>query len=536
MRRILEAAGVDYDQWRALVAVALKIDFRTAARARSGSHRDVKAVGALAAQAIFYSVMGGLIAAIVWFARDLFVASDIVVTYVMFMVGTVALLDHNSAIASPDDYLILGSRPVSSRTYFTARVTNVLVYILALTTAFAYLPLVSFAVRHGVAVGAAAAAGVYAAAIATALAMIVIYATVVRTVGAARLKRLLSYLQMMASFVVYGGYFLVAQLVGQQMLAMTIEKQPWMMALPPVWFASAAELAAGRLSMLDIVPVAIGALVIVALAASLGGRLSLDYAAQLGAIVSTPAAAASSRQPRRAFWFRTGEARATALLIRAQFRNDIKFRMGVLAILPLTIVYVLMAVRDGGLGDPFVRPRGSGFSFVTMAIMMFPAMLRVNLVRSDAYRASWIFFATPIDRARIVQASKDLLVVTFLVPYLVLVGAVLSYFSPSVLHVAVHLIVVGLISHLVLQVVILTEPELPFSKPLVKGSSSTRVFVVMFVVGTSAAVLPAVAPLIYSSAAATVAALAALVGVSVVLDRATRVRIERLTAGLEFEG
>jgi hypothetical protein len=171
-----------------------------------------------------------------------------------------------------------------------------------------------------------------------------------------------------------------------------------------------------------------------------------------------------------------------------------------------------------------------------MAILMFPTMLRMNLVRSDAYRASWIFFATPVDRARIVRASKDLLVTTFLLPYLLLVGAVIAWFSPSIWHVAVHLIVVGLLSHLVLQVVILLEPELPFSKPLSKGSSSTRVFVVMFVVGTSAAVLPALAPLMYRSGLATAIAIGALVGTSVLLDRATRLRIRKLTAKLEFEG
>jgi hypothetical protein len=539
MSRLFDLAGVDYDQWRALVRAALKVDFRTSVRARSGRHRDVKAASALLGQLIFYSAMGGLIAAVVWFAADLFVASLVVVTYIMFMVGTVALLDHNSAIASPDDYLILGWRPVSSRTYFAARVTNALVYILALTTAFAYLPLVSFAIRHGAAIGGGAVAAVYAASLATALAMIALYAAIVRVVGAARLKRILSYVQMMASFVVYGGYFLVAQLVGQEMMIASIDKQPWMIAMPPVWFASIVELAAGRRTPLEIASVAAGAIVLAGLGRALGGRLSLDYAARLGAAMSSGQAAPAPARPpraRRAFWFRGGEARAAALLIRGQFRNDLKFRMGVLAILPLTIVYVLMAVMDGGLGDPFVRPRGSGFGFVTMAIMMFPTMLRVNLVRSDAFRASWIFFAAPVDRARLVRASKDLLVVTFLLPYLLLVGAVLSYFSPSIPHVAVHLLVVGLLSHLVLQVVILVEPELPFSKPLVKGAASSRVFVVMFAVGATAVALPALGPVIYGSAAATTVAVALLVAIGVLLDRLTRVRIARLTAGLEFEG
>ncbi len=73
----------------------------------------------------------------------------------MFMVATAALLDHNSAIASPDDHAILGFRPVTSRTYFAARARNVLVYTTAMTAVFSYIPIVTFFVRHGAAVGMA---------------------------------------------------------------------------------------------------------------------------------------------------------------------------------------------------------------------------------------------------------------------------------------------------------------------------------------------------------------------------------------------
>ncbi len=109
---------------------------------------------------------------------------------------------------------------------------------------------------------------------------------------------------------------------------------------------------------------------------------------------------------------------------------------------------------------------------VTMAVFMFPTMLKMNLARSDAYRASWIFFATPIDRARAIRSSKNILVVTFLLPYLVIVGVVLAFFSTNTWHLVVHLVVVALMSHLVLQAATFLEPEMPFSKPMVKSGSS----------------------------------------------------------------
>ena len=432
MRRLFEALDVDYDQWLALTRVALKIDLRASTFVRGSRGRQARAVAALISQLIFYTFTGGVIAAFVWFGGDLFMSATLVVGYVMFMVGTATLLDHNAAITSPDDYSILGFRPVTSRTYFAARLTNVLVYTTAMTTLFAYLPVVAYFVRWGAAVGGASIVALYSASMLMALFMVTMYAWLLRVVGAARIKRLLSYVQFVMSFLVYGGYFFVSRLLSERMLAaLTLPKTVPVLLLPPTWFASYLELAAGRTSAMEVVPAVFSVAALVALAVTVGGRLSLDYADRLGALstaTSTAPKRAGTKRPARAWWFTGGEARAVALLIRSQFANDMKFRMGVLAIVPLTIIYLVMGLsRTGTIGDPFTDARPSqGLSMVTLAMLMFPTMLKMNLGRSDAYRASWIFFATPADRTRLVRAAKNVLVVTFLVPYLLCVAAVLD--------------------------------------------------------------------------------------------------------------
>jgi ABC-2 type transport system permease protein len=539
MRRLFESLGVDYDHWKALTKTALRIDLRASRLgAAHFGHHEVKAYAQLIGQFVFYSFMGGAVAFVVWLTRDLFLAGTIALSYVMFMVATAALLDHNAAIASPDDHAILGFRPVTSRTYFAARLANVLVYTTVMTTVFSYLPIVSFFLRYGGAVGLAAIVAIYAASATTALLMVVAYGWLVRTIGPQRLKRVLSYVQFLLSFVVYGGYFALSRLLQASVVAqIELPKSPWLLLFPPAWFASYLELAAGRASAFEIVAALVSLTVMAALATALSGRLSLEYADRLAALTTLSAPAATVRARRPAFLFTRDEARAVALLVRSQFRNDLKFRMGVLTILPLTIVYLLIGLSDGGIGDPFVAGEvGQGMSMVTIAVMMFPTMLKLNLARSDAYRASWIFFATPADRVRVVQSSKNILVVTFLLPYLVLVGLVLAYFSTNVLHVAVHLLVITLVSHLVLQIVTFVEPELPFAKPMVKGSASSRVFGIIVLVVIVASLLPRLAPLVYRSPALTAAGISGLVLLSLLVDRFTRLRIEAQTAGLEFEG
>jgi hypothetical protein len=540
MRRLFDRLDVDYDHWTALTKTALRLDLRAS---RLGGahfgHQDVRAAGLLIGQFVFYSMMGVAVGMLVWFSRDLFLAATTVVTYVMFMIATTALLDHNAAIVSPDDHAILGFRPVTSRTYFAARLANMLVYTTVMTTVFSYVPIVIFFVRHGAAVGLAAILAIYASSAMTALAMAAAYGWLVRTVGPDRLKRILSYVQFLISFFIYGGYFALSRVFQVGVLAQVeLPKSPALLMLPPVWFASYVELAAGRMSALEIVPALASVASLIGLGTVLGGKLSLEYADRLAALTTVSAPPVVRSRRRLPGWlFTRDEARAAALLIRSQFRNDLKFRMGVLTILPLTIVYLLMGVHDGGIGDPFEGAEmGQGMSLVTMAVFMFPTMLKINLVRSDTYRASWIFFATPADRARVVRASKDILVVMFLLPYLAVVGALLAYFTTNVLHLAVHLLVITLTSHLVLQVVTFVEPELPFSKPIVKGATSSKLFVVMFIVMTAGTLLPHLAPYVYRSTAATALGIAVLVFISWLLDRFTKLRIEAQTAGLEFQG
>src|SRR5204863_8709543 len=118
-------------------------------------------------------------------------------------------------------------------------------------------------------------------------------------------------------------------------------------------------------------------------------------------------------------------------------------------------------------------------------------------------RASWIVFSSPMDRTRMVRSAKNFLVVGFLLPYVVLVGIVLAYFSVNRVHLVVHLLVVALLSHLALQVSTLVDPVLPFSRPAQRAGSS-RIIMIMISATVGAGILPIAAPLLYRTITGTV--------------------------------
>ena len=538
MRRIAEALGVDYDQWKALTLVALKLDFRGGSFGRSRFGTSTRSTAVLVSQAIFYSVYGLFMAIVVWAAHDLFLGGTVLTTYIMFMVGTTVLLDHNSALTSPKDYAILGFRPVSSRTYFASRLANALVYTTAITTITAYLPAVSLFIQHGALVGFAGLAALYGCSFFTAFSILFGYGWLMNIVGADALKRALSYVQLAMSFLIYGGYFLMSQFARSLALTtMSLPKAWWMLLAPPMWFAAYLDAATGHLVPIEIVAILLSVGLILGLIVGLGGRLSLSYSDRLAAIAasSKPARPAKARS-RGGWWFRTGEARAVAVLVRSQFRNDQRFRMGVLSILPMTLIYVFMGIRDGNMHDPFVASAGRGLSFVTVAVLMFPSMLKPALTRSDSFRASWVFFACPADRLRIIRSAKNVLVAFFLVPYLLFIGAIFLCFSQNVWHVVVHVALLGLISHLVLQANVLLDPELPFSRPMQVNRRANSIIMLMIVMFVISGLLQGFSATLYQSPTATAIAFGVVITSSIVMELLTRARVELQARSLEFEG
>jgi hypothetical protein len=343
---------------------------------------------------------------------------------------------------------------------------------------------------------------------------------------------------------VYGGYFVFARFFQDSALrSFVVVKTPLVLLFPGTWYASYLELAAGRTGLMEWIPALLTLVLAGALAAGLGSRLSLDYSERLGALTSAaaPRGSTAAREPATTRWarhlFRTGEARAMALLIRSQFTNDQRFRMAVLSIIPLTLLYVFMGVQDGALGDPFDRRADrSGPSLVIFAVLMFPSMLKMSVTHSDTFRASWIFFSSPANRMQLVRSAKNVLVAFFLVPYLLFVLAVYLYYVPRPLHVAVHLTLLGLVSHFCLQFMIFMDPDLPFSKPPMKGRATMTMFMLIFTIIFFVAFFQALAPRMYQSLPLTLAGFVAVLGASALVDLFTRARVERQMRSAEFEG
>lgn len=515
--------GVDPVQWKALVWVSFTMDVRQLKG--TGIRLARAATGSLGAALFSQLIYGAFCAALIAALPNVFATSTIYYSLLLATLGLALLVDFTSVVLSPDDHVQLAPRPVDGRTFFVARLTSVIGFSLMLTAPFAVLPAVAYLFRDFGGSVAGALASVAAAAVCAVLVpliVILLFMSLVQIIPAGRLHRALGYVQFLLSFLFIGAFFLLSRAT-RALDAVQLEKSGVIYANPAAWFASWIELAEGRGTTADWLAAAAPLVLLVCAGALVRSRLSLAYAERLSTMLADRPASSSVRQS--APWLPLGPAHhAVGMLAAAQFRTDQKFRLGVLGILPLTVIYLLAGFSESD--GPEIMKREP--LLVYYAVLFFPVMLRQFLVYSESWRAAWVFHAAPMPFDQVVVALKNTVVSRFLVPYLVLVLLLLGWLYPRpLLELVMHGVVIGLLSHGLLTADLLVNPLLPFSQPTRQGTRSLALLLLMAPTMVIISSIPFWRPYLYATAGRTFLSVGVLVVINVLLHRLLLARVQR---------
>jgi ABC-2 type transport system permease protein len=553
LARLFSTYGIDFHQWKALTRTAIRLANRQSSiQFESGSRRGRDMNYSLLLSGFVYLILGLVMTSFVFKIHDMFWSSLILFTVVSFIVGSLMLVEFGTIVVAPEDYHIFSVQPVSSMTYFAAKVTFTLLYILFYTLALGLPSVVTYGLVARLRDGSstydpllmlAALAGLIFVGIGVAMSMILLYATILRYVHFRKLKNVLSYLQLVMSFVVYGSYSLLPSLIENVGSTLPDVKPWWIYILPMSWFSSFFDLAGGKIGPGSVILSLLGLGFFVGVIPLAFSKISLTYAESLSRASAVPEekkANPSGPHTKRNPLFQRDEDRAIATLIRGQFKYDTRFRLGILAIIPLTILYVLMGLRGGGrFFDPFNPDWPSlGHSvLVYFVIVLFPMTIKEAVTRSESFSASWIFFVTPAEKVRLVIALKKILFTFFIVPYLMVLSLVFFYYFNNVLHVLMHLVVLLLFSYAFLQIYLLFNPQMPFSVPRQTGQRATLLGVVM-ILGPilMIGVLLIFSFFVYRDPVVYVISVAVLSLTIVLLEKYLLLRVSRRLGRLEFLG
>jgi ABC-2 type transport system permease protein len=532
------AFGVDATQWRALARTYIRMDFRSAGGAVRQHGRQRAGASPLAGLMIVTGIGGIAFALIAAAMSDLQMSATLLTTYGAANVMMLLLVDFTGVVVSPNDYGVLGHRPVSSRTYFAARLASIVVYVSAISFAVAAFPSAVFLVKAGPLALPATFAAVLLCNLSTTVLVITAYVLLLRWIHPSRLRRAMGYVQLLAASSFYLAYYLGTRAMRDAFFSsLTFDSVRWLWLFPSAWYAAFVPLAAGRASSAAVAATLAALAVTVACVPLAAGRLSLDYSQRIGEM--TAAGEPVRRGRRRSLvlpGFASAERRAVSLLVRAQFRYDQRFRMAILGILPLTGFYLLLGLDQGALQDPFTTTRHLGGPGIYMALVFIPLTLHAALTVSESWRAAWIFFASPASHARIVIAAKNFVAVYFLGSYLVVLAGFWSVFFDRVWHAIVHAVFVGMIAHFLLQLVVILKPALPFAAEPRKAERSSGMFVAILVGSVVASVAPLFLPFVYQRPVVAAGVLVFALAVTAAIELALRMRVNEAIGDLEFRG
>ena len=534
---VIGALGGDYRQWRALVRALIQVGFRSSLSTEQMTQQGKRTRLVSWMTGIFLGIVGVYVGAVTAFAPGPFTLGLFALTTVSIAVFFLLLANFQAVAISPMDYRALGHRPVSPRTYLLARLTVTFAHQGINTGLIVGPSVVVCGVRFGwlAAIGLALAAGLLLLSIV--LALIGIYAWLIEKVGASRLGRAMSYSQLFLGAIYLVPVLFMDELTPYLRSMEGLAPEGWWLALPSAWFAGLASLigGAGGSGQWLCAALALGAPV--ALGWASRDRLSLASAQKLDESVSVDTDRQSKRRRRAGKRKGLGRLSVASGLIRGQFRHDTQFRMSVFGLVPLVAFYFILAMRNTGSVDPFV-PGSSvwplfGFHF---ALLLAPTMLLEQLYWSTSYRAGWIFFSTPVDRARVAADARHCVTLYFVVPFLALAAACLAWLFEAVWHALAHVVLVGLLGVFLMQASQYLWPRLPFTMRPVQSRQTRLLSAQMVGLSLMSVLIGPYASFAYPRPAWAIGTFAVVASGVVLMETRLPRRLNRRLRWLEAEG
>ncbi|KAA3611370.1 MAG: hypothetical protein DWQ05_20580 [Calditrichaeota bacterium] len=499
MTRLLEKAGIDRQHFRALLRLAWRLDMRQSKLGFGISRKGKKPVFTFLFAIAFYFFFGIVFATTCHAIEDIFVAATIITSIIMFMMASIMLVEYNAIIISPNDFAILGYMPITSRTYFVTKLLNLLFYTLTFTLILGGPTAIVLATRNGFTIFKliTAFATVLGSGIFVTLIIVSLYSFLLKLISPQRLKQLLSYLQFGLALLIYLGYLIIPNLLSRYTADFQMEKSNWLLAAPTSWFSSFLLIGHGYNTIFEIFGVALALSATGFLFYFAISRLSLSYAEKLANLSVISGNDNKKRSPIQGNSYRllakvfAVETRVVWRLLRGQFRHDLKFRFSVLGMLPILIVYFYLGLQQGSFSDPFLSGSASlqNFGVFFFAILIMPMIMKNNIETSAAYEASWVFYTSSADLAKLVFASRNLLFVLFSLPGLILIFFIFTFYFLNWANALLHIFTLTLLCFFIIQTIYFINPKLPFSEPKTRGAQSKLNMLIFILIPTAGLIL-----------------------------------------------
>ncbi len=419
--------------------------------------------------------------------------------FVMFFISFQIMLEFGKTIIAPEDYYVVAPLPVSSRTFYAAKQIYFLTHVTIITLTLSLAPLIGAVIHTGSAlIGLETLLVFWLCGIFSSQIVAVVYTLMLRFMNPAKMERYLGYAQMTLSMSFSLMYLWITNLK-PIIKSLDVNKFPLVTLIPSYWFTAPFRIITEGWRSGFALGTLAGVVAFVLLYYFSSRTLSLKYAESL--LKSSQSSATVKPQQRLTFvtrlWRRylPAESRAVLTLLRAQFRGDARFRIRLLVTIPLLLLPLLNIFKgDAGLADPFVTSGSyaDGSNTLLVMLMIFPMMVTMSVYHSSAFKAAWIFFATPVKRVKLLTGARTVASVMLMAPIGAGLSVIFSYFYGNAVHAVLHTLFIILLIRILVVIAVFFNPGVPFSLPMAGNAGfSLRRLLAVFLPGIG--VLPLLA-------------------------------------------
>lgn len=478
-----EKQHLDWGQIRSLVRTYLKLDWRTTSVALPNkSDSGFSGMAFLLGINVLISLC---LAAVLWKVPNFLDSLVLTGFAAMCFVSTQILMEFGNIVISPNDYSIIGPRPVSSKTFFVAKLIHLLVYVTILSTTVSVLPAISATFRYGTLWAVPTTMGIYWVGCVMATVMVInIYVLIMKIFKKGTLQRTLGYMQLVLMLGTLSGLMLVTMIftkprIGELFVSYYEQLQPWFKILPSYWLISSIRLVSEGWNSVEFGLALLGFAALLGMGSLAVSYLSLSYAKSLNKISWT----LNSKRKRQIPGFiiriieklTTYEDRALLLLARSHFKYDIRFRLGILSVIWMPLLYLAIGYLgdNGSVANPFASEKNGGVDtniFMAMGIIVIPFVILASMHISKTWKASWVFYATPIDRRKMVTSVTRLVAIIILLPFGIFFLYIYTMFYGSFVHALLHTLFLLSLARAGMSLANIFTIKLPFASNYASGN------------------------------------------------------------------
>ncbi len=239
MAKLFLNKEVDFEKLKIIVATKLIMDRRRIRVAMKNNAATKEPNNQILATIIVYGFIGLFVGFLVFIIKDIVISMTIIHSYILFMMAMTLITDFSSVLLDTTDNQIILPRPVSSKTFFVARLIHILVYLLQFTIALALFPIIFTFVEHGFFVGIACIVTVLLTVLFSVFLTYLLYGLILKFSSEQKLKDIISGFQIIMTIFFAIGFQVIPRLLNVNKMAYVTMPMHWYTYfLPPVWMAN----------------------------------------------------------------------------------------------------------------------------------------------------------------------------------------------------------------------------------------------------------------------------------------------------------